>query len=52
MSDPLYRSPEPFNPPGDSGYLHALVRRRQLKLVSGGVALALIAGIWLVWFLR
>jgi len=32
--------------------MHALVRRHLLRIVSGGVALALIAAIWLVWRLK
>ena len=49
MSDPLYRSPEPRQPPSDKGFLRALVRRDVLRFVSGGLALALIAAVWLVW---
>ncbi len=49
MSDPLYRPPEPRKPPSDQGFVRALVRRHSLRIVSGGLALALIAAIWLVW---
>ena len=49
MSDPLYRSPEPRKPPPDKGFVRALVRRHLLRIVSGGLALVLIAAIWLVW---
>jgi hypothetical protein len=49
MSDPLYRPPEPREQPSDKGFLRALVRRHVLHLVSGGLALVLIAAIWLVW---
>ena len=49
MSDPLYRPPEPRQPPSDKGFLRALGQRHVLRLVSGGLALALIATIWLVW---
>ncbi len=49
MSDPLYRPPEPRQPPSDKGFLRALVRRHVLRLVTGALALALIAAIWLVW---
>lgn len=49
MSDPLYRSPEPRETPSDQGYLRALLRRHSLRMVSGGLAVALIAAIWLVW---
>ena len=49
MSDPLYRSPEPRATPSDQGFLRALLRRHWLRLVSGGLALMLIAAIWLVW---
>jgi hypothetical protein len=52
MSDPLYRSPEPRQVPSDKGFLHALLQRHVLRLISGGLALALIAAIWLVWRLR
>ena len=52
MSDPLYRPPEPRQAPSDKGFLHALVQRHVLRLVSGGLALALIAAIWLVWRLK
>jgi hypothetical protein len=49
MSDPLYRPPEPRQPPSDKGFLRALVRRHLLRIVSGGLALTLIAAIWLIW---
>ena len=49
MSDPLYRPPEPRQPPSDKGFLRALLRRDVLRLVSGGLALTLIVAIWLVW---
>ena len=49
MSDPLYRSPEPRQPPSDQGFLRALLRRHSFRIVSGGLALMLIAAIWLVW---
>ena len=52
MSDPLYRPPEPRQTPADKGFLHALVRRHVLRLVSGGLALVLIAAVWLVWRLK
>jgi hypothetical protein len=52
MSDPLYRSPEPRKAPSDKGFLHALLQRHVLRLVSGGLALVLIAAIWLVWRLK
>jgi len=49
MSDPLYRSPEPRETPSDKGFLHALLRRHLLRIVSGGLAFTLIVAIWLVW---
>jgi hypothetical protein len=49
MSDPLYRSPEPRETPPDEGFLRALLRRHLLRIVSGGLALTLIAAIWLMW---
>jgi hypothetical protein len=52
MSDPLYRSPEPRQPPADQGFLGALLRRHSLRIVSGGLAFVLIAAIWLVWRLK
>ena len=32
--------------------MHALVRRHLLRLVTGGLALVLIAAIWLMWRLK
>jgi hypothetical protein len=32
--------------------MHALVRQHLLRLVTGGLALVLIAAIWLVWRLK
>ncbi|MBI3705331.1 MAG: hypothetical protein HY244_16155 [Rhizobiales bacterium] len=49
MSDPLYRSPEPREKPADQGFLRALLRRHLFRIISGGLAFALIAAIWLVW---
>jgi len=49
MSDPFYRPPEPRQPTPDKGFVHALVRRHLMRVVSGGLALTLIAAIWLVW---
>jgi hypothetical protein len=39
-------------PLSEKGFMHALVRRHLLRIVSGGLALALIAAIWLVWRLK
>jgi hypothetical protein len=49
MSDPFYRPPEPRQLPSDQGIVRALVRRHVYRIVSGGLALPLIATIWLVW---
>jgi hypothetical protein len=49
MSDPFYRPPEPRQPPADQVFVRALVRRHLYRIVSGGLALMLIAAIWLVW---
>jgi hypothetical protein len=49
MSDPFYRPPEPRQPLADQGFVRALVRRHLYRIVSGGLALTLIAAIWLVW---
>lgn len=49
MSDPLYRSPEPRQTPSDKGFLYALVQRHNLRIVTGVLAVMLIAAIWLVW---
>jgi hypothetical protein len=49
MSDPLYRPPEPREPPSDKGFLRALVRRHLYRIVTAGLALTLIAAILLVW---
>ncbi len=49
MSDPFYRPPEPRTPPSDQGFMRALVRRHLLRIVSGGLALTLLAAIGLVW---
>jgi hypothetical protein len=39
-------------PPSEKGFMHALVRRHLLRLVTGGLALVLIAAIWLMWRLK
>ncbi len=50
MSDPLFRPPEPHDPPvADPNYLRALMRRHWLRLATGGLALAILAAIWLAW---
>jgi hypothetical protein len=48
--DPLFHDDKPVErAAGDPNTRSRLVRMQWLKLVSGGLALALLAAIWLVW---
>ncbi len=49
MSDPFFRPSEPRDPPSDQGFMRALIRRHLCRLASGGLAIVLVAAIWIVW---